>query len=97
MSRYVILALAGGGLIVVAIIGKLVAGLGAGQGAKRLAVGFGMLPRGEVGLVFASIGKALGVMSDALFSAIVIMVIVTTLLAPGLLKWSLRARGSDAR
>lgn len=85
------------GLIVVAIIGKLVAGLGAGQGAKRLAVGFGMLPRGEVGLIFASIGKALGVLSDALFSAIVIMVIVTTLLAPGLLKWSLRARESDAR
>jgi Kef-type K+ transport system membrane component KefB len=82
--------LLGGGLIIAAIIGKIVAGLGAGKGARRLAIGFGMLPRGEVGLIFASIGKVLGVMSDTLFSAIVIMVIVTTLLAPGLLKWSLR-------
>lgn len=84
------------GLIVAAIIGKVVAGLGAGKGARRLAIGFGMMPRGEVGLIFASIGKVLGVMSDTLFSAIVIMVIVTTLLAPGLLKWSLQRadRGS---
>ena len=84
-------------LIAVAIIGKLVCGLGAGKGARRLAVGFGMMPRGEVGLVFASIGKVLGVIDDTLFSSIVVMVIVTTLLAPGLLKWSLRARESDAR
>jgi len=83
-------------LIAVAIIGKVVCGLGAGKGARRLAVGFGMMPRGEVGLVFASIGKVLGVLDDTLFSSIVIMVIVTTLLAPGLLKWSLRARESDA-
>ncbi|UCG73033.1 MAG: cation:proton antiporter [Chromatiales bacterium] len=81
--------LLGGGLIIAAIIGKIVAGIGAGKGARRLAIGFGMMPRGEVGLIFASIGKVLGVMSDTLFSAIVIMVIVTTLLAPGLLKWSM--------
>lgn len=86
-----ILAL-GGGLILIAIAGKLVAGLGAGRSANRLAIGFGMVPRGEVGLIFASIGKVLGVMSDTLFSAIVIMVIVTTLLAPGALKWSMRRR-----
>jgi len=77
-------------LIVVAIVGKVVAGLGAGKGARWLAIGFGMMPRGEVGLIFASIGKSLGVIDDTMFSAVVVMVIVTTLLAPGLLKWSLR-------
>jgi Kef-type K+ transport system membrane component KefB len=49
-----------------------------------------MLPRGEVGLIFASIGKSLGVISDALFSAVVLMVIVTTLITPPLLKLALR-------
>jgi Kef-type K+ transport system membrane component KefB len=42
-----------------------------------------------VGLIFASIGKGLGVVDEGLFSAVVLMVIVTTLLAPLLLKWSL--------
>ncbi len=79
------------GLIAAAIVGKVVCGLGAGKGSRKLAIGFGMLPRGEVGLVFASIGKTLGVISDTLFSAIVVMVIVTTLMAPGLLKWALQA------
>jgi len=51
-----------------------------------------MVPRGEVGLIFASVGKSVGVIDDAVFSAVVMMVIVTTLLAPLMLKWSL-ARG----
>lgn len=74
---------------VAAIVGKLVSGLSAGKGIDRLSVGIGMIPRGEVGLIFASIGKGLGVISDGVFSAIVIMVIVTTLITPILLKWSL--------
>lgn len=77
------------GLLVAAIIGKVACGYVAGKGANRLAIGIGMMPRGEVGLVFASIGKSLGIMSDALFSAIVLMVIVTTLATPPLLKLSL--------
>ena len=64
------------------------------RGLNRLAVGLGMMPRGEVGLIFASIGKSLGVISSQLFSAIVLMVVITTLISPGLLKWSLR-RGVD--
>jgi len=75
-----------GGLLVAAIIGKLASGLGAGRHADRLVIGIGMLPRGEVGLVFAAIGRTLGVIDDALFSAIVLMVIITTLMAPPLLK-----------
>ena len=78
------------GLIVAAIVGKVVAGFGAFGGSNRWAIGVGMMPRGEVGLIFASIGKSLGVLSDALFSAVVLMVVVTTLIAPPLLKYCLR-------
>lgn len=75
-----------GGLIAAAILGKLISGLGGSKKDDRWLIGIGMLPRGEVGLVFASIGRTLGVISDQLFSAIVLMVIVTTFLAPPLLK-----------
>jgi Kef-type K+ transport system membrane component KefB len=77
------------GLILAAIIGKILSGTGAKRHTNRLAIGIGMMPRGEVGLVFASIGKSLGVFSDELFSALVLMVIVTTLLTPPLLKYAL--------
>lgn len=77
------------GLILAAFIGKVVCGFGIASKNNRLAIGFGMLPRGEVGLVFASIGKGLGVINDEIFAAIVLMVITTTLLAPPLLRWSL--------
>ncbi len=78
------------GLTVAAIIGKQVCGLGVPRGYDRLTVGVGMIPRGEVGLIFAGIGKNLRVIDDATFSAVVIMVIVTTLFTPPLLKWTLR-------
>ena len=52
---------------------------------NRLAIGVGMIPRGEVGLVFAGIGSASGILSSALDAAIIVMVIVTTFLAPPLL------------
>jgi Kef-type K+ transport system membrane component KefB len=74
------------GLIVAAVVGKLLCGLGAARGSRRLAIGMGMVPRGEVGLIFASIGKSLDVFSDELFSALVLMIIVTTLISPPLLK-----------
>lgn len=74
------------GLVLAAILGKLVSGLGANRKDDRLLIGIGMLPRGEVGLVFASIGRTLGVISDDLFSAIVLMVMITTFIAPPLLK-----------
>lgn len=71
-------------LIVVAILGKVVTGLTVfGQpGINRWAIGVGMIPRGEVGLVFAAVGAASGVLSDALQAAIIVMVILTTFLAP---------------
>jgi Kef-type K+ transport system membrane component KefB len=51
-----------------------------------------MIPRGEVGLIFASIGKALGVVDDTVFSAIVVMVIVTTFGTPIALHWSMNRK-----
>lgn len=77
------------GITVVAFIGKLAAGLVAGN-VSKLVVGVGMVPRGEVGLIFANIGKSLGVVSDEAFSVIVIMVILTTLLTPPILAYLLR-------
>lgn len=74
------------GLILAAVAGKLISGYGARPSDDRLLIGIGMLPRGEVGLVFASIGRTLGVISDDLFSAIVLMVMITTFIAPLLLK-----------
>ena len=77
------------GVTVVAIAGKLAAGYFAGS-AGRWIVGWGMVPRGEVGLIFAMVGKQLGVMDEAMFSVIVIMVILTTLVTPPVLTWLLR-------
>lgn len=78
------------GVTVAAVIGKLVAGLAAGRAAGPWLVGWGMVPRGEVGLIFAMTGRQLGVMSEAMFSVIVIMVILTTLITPPVLMVLLR-------
>lgn len=75
-------------LVTVGVLGKLLAGWAVGRGHDALTIGIGMVPRGEVGLIFAGIGRALGVITDALFAAIVLMVIVTTVVAPLGLRWS---------
>ena len=82
-------------LIIAAILGKQVCSVGAlEKGLNRMSIGLGMIPRGEVGLIFAAIGSSLMVggvkiVDETLFSAIVIMVMVTTMITPPLLKWSL--------
>ena len=81
------------GLTAAAVAGKLVAGFLAGQGKNPWIVGWGMVPRGEVGLIFAMVGKQLGVLSEGMFSVIVIMVILTTLLTPPVLTGLLRRQG----
>lgn len=89
-------------LSLAAIAGKLVCGLGVRQqGVNRLAVGFGMVPRGEVGLIFAGIGLTLllngqPLLDNATYSALVVTVMVTTLAAPPLLTWSLGRRQGGA-
>ncbi len=75
-------------LIVVAIIGKVITGftLAGNKEINKLAVGVGMIPRGEVGLVFAGVGSASGALSESTNAAIIMMVIVTTFVAPPLLR-----------
>jgi len=72
------------GLTTAAIVGKLVAGIFARKAGGWI-VGWGMVPRGEVGLIFAMVGAQLGVIGESLFSVIVIMVILTTLVTPPVL------------
>lgn len=80
-----------GCLIVIAVVGKVIAGFAifGDKPINRLAVGTGMIPRGEVGLVFAGLGASTGVLSESLDAAVLIMVVVTTLIAPILLRWVL--------
>lgn len=88
-------------LTAAAVVGKQVCSLAVVErGANRLSIGLGMIPRGEVGLIFAGIGASLQlpnahgvpepVIGPAVFGAVIIMVIVTTLLTPPALKWSLQ-------
>jgi len=87
-------------LILCAFVGKLACALGVlGGGIDRLAVAIGMIPRGEVGLIFAGIGTTLSLdgqplLSQGLFSAVVLMVLVTTLVTPVGLRWIFQPRGS---
>ncbi len=74
----------------IAIVGKLLSGLGARSGMNRWLIGVGMIPRGEVGLIFAALGQSLGVLTSELYSVIVIMVILTTLIPPPVLTWLLK-------
>ena len=77
-------------LSAVAIIGKIAAAVGAfGTKSDKLVIGFGMLPRGEVGLIFATIGLKVGALSEEMYGSILFVVLLTTLLAPPLLRWRL--------
>lgn len=79
-------ALVGGALIVVAFAGKLVAGYAPWwfKGNKAM-VGISMIPRGEVGLIFAQMGLSTGALDVGLFSAIALMVMVSTFVPPPIL------------
>jgi Na+:H+ antiporter len=74
-------------LTLVAIVSKLAAGLAVYHpGTRRWPVGVGMVPRGEVGLIFAGTGLAAAVVTPDLYSALVVMVMITTFVAPVWLK-----------
>jgi Kef-type K+ transport system membrane component KefB len=80
-------------LFVAALLGKWAAGFFARRKRERLnrnAIGVGMIPRGEVGLVFAGIGLSTGVVGPDLYAAVVVVVILTTFVAPPLLRLTLR-------
>jgi Kef-type K+ transport system membrane component KefB len=74
-------------LTVLAILGKVAAGWAAPWVPfRRLVVGVGMVPRGEVGLIFADIGRRTGILNEAVFGAIQLTVKATTYLSPPALK-----------
>ena len=83
-------------LTVAAVVGKLACALGAPRGTKRLAIAVGMLPRGEVSLVFASLGQTMGVIDAGQYSELVTVVIVTTLVTPAALRLQLKPRAVAA-
>lgn len=86
-----------GFLLVIAIIGKIAAGWAfvSKQSTNRLVVGLGMMPRGEVGLIFLGLGTSAGLLSPSLEAAILVMVIGTTFLAPVLLRLVLGGNTPD--
>ena len=90
-------------LTAAAVIGKQAcAAAVVDRGVDRLSVGIGMVPRGEVGLIFANIGLSLAIRGERIidastYSAVVMMVIVTTLVTPPALKWSLARRSRESR
>ena len=85
-------------LLVVAVVGKLLSPLGAiGSPGDKPLIGLGMLPRGEVGLIFATIGLQTGVLGDDLYAALLLVVLVTTLVTPPLLKVRYQRLRADSR
>ena len=75
------------GLAAIAIAGKMLAGLAApGRGLRRSIIGVGMIPRGEVSLIFAQIGLTSGLLSQGLYSAVAVMVVLTAIATPLLLR-----------
>jgi Kef-type K+ transport system membrane component KefB len=81
-------------LALAAVVGKLPCALGAPRGTDRVAVALGMMPRGEVSLVFASLGLSNRLLDPAQYSALVAVVVLTTLTAPVALRWRLLRRAS---
>jgi Kef-type K+ transport system membrane component KefB len=84
-------------LTVIAIVGKLAAGWAAPWVRfRRVVVGVGMVPRGEVGLIFADIGRRAGILNEAVFGAVLLMVMATTFVAPPGLKLLFGSRRQDS-
>lgn len=72
----------GSALSIAAVLGKLGCGILLPSQINRWLVGFGMLPRGEVGLIFALTGRQLGVFDSDIFAAVIMMVVVTSVITP---------------
>jgi predicted amino acid-binding ACT domain protein len=82
-------------LTTIAIVGKVLAAVGArGTNTDKLLIGIGMIPRGEVGLIFATIGVSIGVFDEELYAVVLLMVLLTTIITPPLLRWRIESGGS---
>jgi Kef-type K+ transport system membrane component KefB len=88
---------------VLAIAGVLTKAIGGLLGARSIgrwgsvAVGVGMVPRGEVGIVVANLGLAAGLLTNGTFSAVLVAVVLTTVAAPFLLAWAVPRAAREAR
>ncbi|MGZ8830866.1 MAG: cation:proton antiporter [Thermoanaerobaculia bacterium] len=91
--QYVLIGL---GLTAIGIIGKVAAGyVVMRRGLRRIVVGVGMVPRGEVGLIVAQVGLTTKLLSSGLYSAVTMMVLITTFVTPPILRRVLERRPSD--
>lgn len=78
-----------GSLLVAAIFGKLLSGILLKDESRlmKLIVGTAMIPRGEVGLIFANIGLTVGVLKNDIYTSLILVIAITTLIAPFALRW----------
>lgn len=75
-------------LLLVAFLGKFVSGFFIREPRhNQMAIGFSMVPRGEVGLIFAQLGFSQGILNEELYAALLIVIVLTTMSPPFLLKW----------
>ena len=70
------------------MIGKWVCAFGSPRGVSGITVGLGMMPRGEVGLIVAGLGRQAGIIGEATFTAAAFMCVVTIIVTPFMLKWA---------
>jgi len=82
-------------LTVVAILGKWLASITMPKSMNKTIIGIGMVPGGEFGLIFAGIGKGLGVLNNELFAAVILVVLLTTLVTPPALSFLLKRESRD--
>lgn len=81
----------GGAIFIVAIAGKLMSSLLLKIPTRdRLVIGFSMIPRGEVGLIFAEIGRTAGILDHETYAALIFVIVLTTVLPPFVIKWLYR-------
>jgi Kef-type K+ transport system membrane component KefB/glycine cleavage system regulatory protein len=87
-----------GALFAVGVVGKLAAATGMfGSAGDRLLVGIGMIPRGEVGLIFATLGLRQAVFGQDVYGALILVVLATTVVTPPVLRWRLLAMRAQRR
>lgn len=85
-------------LTIIAIAGKALAAVGAvGTPTDKFIIGAGMVPRGEVGLIFATIGVNVGVFDDELYAVVLLVVLVTTVATPPVLRWRINSKLAASR
>lgn len=83
--------------LLIAIITKYLSGYSiiSRENIDKRTIGISMIPRGEVGLIFASMGKITGVLNENVYAIIVVVVILTTIVVPPLLKWSIKSHNKQ--